>query len=97
MTTGNATIVRGIWLKICGLFALGLQLNLAILSLSVHTAPAPPEFDATDKGWVKLIGKSWYLGRGAGRYSPLEAIEGVTEDVGWMKEYTCYDLLHKRN
>ena len=51
-----------------------------------HDAPAPPELDVTKKGWVKLIDKSWYLGRSEDRERLLESIEGVTEpDVGWVK------------
>ena len=39
--------------------------------------------------WVKLIDKSWYLGRSEASSDmlyPDEPIEGVTEpDVGWMR------------
>ena len=57
----------------------------ALLSI-VYDAPAPPELDITKKGWVKLIDKTWYLGRSEGQDKPLEPIEGVTEpDVGWVK------------
>jgi hypothetical protein len=53
----------------------------------VHEAPAPPELDASTKGWVKLIDKSWYLGRSLGRDpEDYPAPEGNTEsDVGWMR------------
>lgn len=63
-----------------------VQVDAAALHSIAHDAPAPPELDTTKKGWVKLIDRSWYLGRSEGRSDPLEPIEGVTEpDVGWMK------------
>lgn len=63
-----------------------VQVDAEALHSIVHDAPAPPELDVTKKGWVKLIDKSWYLGRSEGRERPLEPIEGVTEpDVGWVK------------
>lgn len=63
-----------------------LQVDAEALHSVVHNAPAPPELDATKKAWVKLINKSWYLGRSEGNFGPLESIEGVIEeDVGWMK------------
>lgn len=67
-------------------YRFALQVDSESLHSVVYDAVAPPELDTTKKGWVKLIDKSWYLGRSEGRYSPLEPIEGVTEqDVGWMK------------
>ena len=63
-----------------------VQVDAEALHSIIHDAPAPPELDVTKEGWVKLINKSWYLGRGEGRERPLESIEGVTEpDVGWVK------------
>ena len=60
-----------------------VQVESEALHSVVHDAPAPPEIDTTTKGWVKLIDKSWYLGRGEGRHTLLEPIEGMTqEDVG---------------
>ena len=63
-----------------------VRVDAEALHSIVHDAPAPPELDVTKKGWVKLIDKSWYLGRSEARERPLESIEGVTEpDVGWVK------------
>ena len=67
-------------------YRFAVQVDAEALHSIVHDAPAPPELDVTKKGWVKLIDKSWYLGRSEGRERPLESIEGVTElDVGWVK------------
>ncbi|KAL9107641.1 MAG: hypothetical protein Q9227_007448 [Pyrenula ochraceoflavens] len=70
-------------------YRFAVQVDADALHSIIHDAPAPPEIDNTKKGWVKLIDKSWYLGRSEGSRltdDPLEPIEGVTErDVGWMK------------
>lgn len=67
-------------------YRFAIQVDAVALHSVVHDAPAAPELDTTKKGWVKLIDKSWYLGRSEGRSDPFEPIEGVTEeDVGWMK------------
>jgi len=67
-------------------YRFAVQMDAEALHSVVHDAPVPLELDTTKNGWVKLIDKSWYLGRGEGNSSPLEPIEGVTgEDVGWMK------------
>ena len=67
-------------------YRFAVQVDAEALHSVVHDALAPPELDITKKGWVKLIDKSWYLGRSEGEVSSLEPIEGVTErDVGWMK------------
>ena len=67
-------------------YRFAVQVDAEALRSVVHEAPAPPELDTTNKGWVKLIDKSWYLGRSEGDVDSLEPIEGVTErDVGWMK------------
>jgi hypothetical protein len=67
-------------------YRFAVQVDSEALHSVVHDAPAPPEIDTTKNGWVKLIDKSWYLGRGEGRNTLLEPIEGMTqEDVGWMK------------
>ncbi|KAI9699231.1 MAG: hypothetical protein M1820_007203 [Bogoriella megaspora] len=64
-----------------------VQVDADALHSVVHDAPALPEIDVTKKGWVRLIDKSWYLGRYANECGLLEPIEGVTEDdVGWMKD-----------
>lgn len=57
-------------------------------------AAAPAELDVSTTGWVKLIDKSWYLGRSLGRDpEDYPAIEGVTErDVGWM-QVTYWDVM----
>ena len=65
-----------------------VQVDLEALNSVVRDAPAPPAIDTTTKGWVKLIDKSWYLGRGEGIHTHMlhEPIEGITqEDVGWMR------------
>jgi hypothetical protein len=65
-----------------------VQVDLEALDSVVHDAPAPPAIDTTTKGWVKLIDKSWYLGRGEGIHTHMlhEPVEGVAqEDVGWMR------------
>lgn len=65
-----------------------VQVDQEALHAIVHDAPAPPEPDTTTKGWVKVIDKSWYLGRneGAHEHMVLAPLEGVTQkDVGWMK------------
>ncbi|KAK3168026.1 hypothetical protein OEA41_004472 [Lepraria neglecta] len=67
-------------------YRFAVQVDAEALHSVVHDAPAPPELDTTKKGWVKLIDKSWYLGRSEGKSDPLEPIKGVAEeDVGWMK------------
>ena len=67
-------------------YRFAVQVDAEALRSVVHEAPAPPELDTTNKGWVKLIDKSWYPGRSEGDVDALEPIEGVTErDVGWMK------------
>lgn len=67
-------------------YRFAVQVDAEALQSVVHDAPAPPDLDSTKKGWVKLIDKSWYLGRSEGHSGPLEPIESVTEqDVGWMK------------
>ena len=67
-------------------YRFAVQVDVEALLSIVHDAPAPPELDVTKKGWVKLIDKSWYLGRSEGRERKLESIEGVTEpDVGRVK------------
>ena len=67
-------------------YRFAVQVDAESLHSIVHEAPAPPALDTTKKGWVKLIDKSWYLGRSEAASGPLEPIEGVTErDVGWMK------------
>lgn len=67
-----------------------VQVDEAALRSVVHDAPAPPAPDATKKGWVRLISKSWIPIEEDPRAHPdpnvYESIEGVTErDVGWMK------------
>lgn len=70
-----------------------IQVDAAALHSVLHDAPAPPALDATKKGWVKLISKSWIPIEEDPRARPdrpdpnvYEPIEGVTErDVGWMK------------
>ena len=67
-----------------------VQVDEAALNSVVHDAPAPPAPDATKKGWVKLVNKSWIAIEEdpSARPDPnvYEPIEGVTEhDVGWMK------------
>lgn len=67
-------------------YRFAVMVDAEALRSVVHEAPAPPDLDTTSKGWIKLIDKSWYLGRSEGDADPLEPIEGVTErDVGWMK------------
>ena len=67
-------------------YRFAVQVDAEALHAVVHDAPSPEELDVTKKGWVRLIDKSWYLGRGVGRYDALEPIEGLTQhDVGWMK------------
>jgi hypothetical protein len=68
-------------------YRFAVQVDAAALKSVVHDAPAPPALDTTKKGWVKLIDKSWYLGRSEGSSATqFEPIEGVTEqDVGWIK------------
>ena len=67
-------------------YRFAVQVDVEALYSIVYNAPAPPELDNTKKGWVKLIDKSWYLGRSEGKSGPLEPIEAVTEpDIGWMK------------
>lgn len=55
----------------------------------VHEAPAPPETDHKQLCWVKLINKSWYLGRRLFRFTdrePYEPIERLIQpDIGWLK------------
>jgi hypothetical protein len=51
---------------------------------------APPEVpDGSERGWVRLINKPWYLGLSETGSCPefqLELIEGVMEpNVGWIK------------
>ena len=67
-----------------------VQVDEAALYSVVHEAPAPPAPDATKKGWVKLINKSWIPVEEDPRARPnpntYPPIDGVTErDVGWMK------------
>ena len=71
-----------------------MQVDEAALHSVVHDAPAPPAPDATKKGWVKLIDKSWIPIAEDPRARPdpnvYEPIEGVNErDVGWMKVPYC--------
>jgi len=65
-----------------------IQVDAESLNSIVHESP-PPVISAMSNAWVKLIDKSWYLGRSEERSNmlyPLEPIEGVTEpDVGWMR------------
>jgi hypothetical protein len=57
------------------------------------------------KDWVKLIDKSWYIGRSEESSDMvLEPVEGVTErDVGWMRVRpreamtTMYSVLRDHN
>ena len=67
-------------------YRFAVQVDASALHSVVHDAPAPPDLDTTTKGWVRLIDKSWYLGRSEGGGSGGPMIEGVSErDVGWMK------------
>jgi hypothetical protein len=65
-----------------------IQVDAESLHSIVHESP-PPVISAMAKDWVKLIDKSWYLGRSeesSNMLYPLEPVEGVTEpDVGWMR------------
>jgi hypothetical protein len=66
-----------------------MQVDAEALYSVVHDAGPLPERFGIEWPWVRLIDKSWYLGRSVWRASsnfPLEPIEGVTEpEVGWMK------------
>ncbi|KIN05325.1 hypothetical protein OIDMADRAFT_51135 [Oidiodendron maius Zn] len=80
------------------------QGGIEALHAIMYDAPAPPALDVTMKGWVKVIDKSWYLGRDEGIHKHKAPIEGVTQnDVGWMKvRYqhlmpTFYAILHSWN
>jgi hypothetical protein len=65
-----------------------IQVDSESLDSIVKELPLPYP-SAMAKDWVKLIDKSWYLGRseeGSDMLYPDEPIEGVTEpDVGWMR------------
>ncbi|KIM95358.1 hypothetical protein OIDMADRAFT_134127 [Oidiodendron maius Zn] len=81
-----------------------VQVDQEALHAIVHDTPAPPALDVTMKGWVKVIDKSWYLGRDEGFHEHMAPIEGVTQkDVGWMKvqyQYlmpTFYAILYSWN
>ena len=60
-----------------------VQVDAAALHSVVHDAPAPPAFDVTKKGWVKLVSKDWIPReedpRARGRPDPndYEPIEGL--------------------
>ena len=65
-----------------------VQVDAAAFHSVVQDAPAPPAYDVTKKGWVKLISKFWIPIEEDPRARPnpnvYEPIEGVTErDVGW--------------
>lgn len=85
--SGGGSSFRGIGRSPRYLFA--IQVDAEALHSVVHDAPAPPWIDVTTNGCVKLIDKSWYLGRSERMLAgadPFEPIEGVTEeDVGWAK------------
>ncbi|KAK6002934.1 hypothetical protein QM012_001684 [Aureobasidium pullulans] len=70
-----------------------VQMDAEALRSAVHDAPAPPEVDQDNQGWVKVIDKDW-LPRSenpifAGRKpdsNVYEPIDGVSEHyVGWVK------------
>ncbi|KIN02996.1 hypothetical protein OIDMADRAFT_52813 [Oidiodendron maius Zn] len=56
-----------------------VQVDLEALNSVVYDALVPPAIDTTTKGLVKLIDKSWYLGRGEGIDPHMlhEPIEGM--------------------
>ncbi|KAI9742871.1 MAG: hypothetical protein M1818_003600 [Claussenomyces sp. TS43310] len=63
-----------------------LEVDAEALHSLVHVSLAPPDFDKKKLSWVKLIDRSWYLGRGESTSDPLEPIEGmIVEDVGSAK------------
>ena len=67
-------------------YRFAVQVDVAALHSLLHDAPTPREIDTTKKGWVKLIDKSWSLGRNVADSDAFEPVEGRTEnDVGWMK------------
>lgn len=70
-----------------------IQVDYEALHACVHEAPAPPEIDTTDEGFVNVIWNNWQPVSGSmgdededeGGDEGLEPIEGCTqEDVGWM-------------
>lgn len=60
-----------------------IQVDAEALKSSVHDAPAPPDFDQDNQGWVKVIDKEWINEPDDDVYDP---IEGITErHVGWVR------------
>lgn len=60
-----------------------IQIDHDSLRSIIKNAPAPPGNALDCDAWVKVIDKSWYLGRSEYEDEPYEAIDGVTEhDVG---------------
>ncbi|OCK74385.1 hypothetical protein K432DRAFT_310820 [Lepidopterella palustris CBS 459.81] len=67
-------------------YRFAIQVDADSLRSVVHDAPAPPDEDATKRGWVKLIDASWEPATDERFLNAFDPIEGVTEkDVGWMK------------
>lgn len=84
--SGSGSSGRRVGIGLSPRYRFAVQVDADELHSIVHEAPAPPKLDTTKKGWVKLIDKSWYLGRSERMSDADEPIEGVTEpDVGWMK------------
>lgn len=62
-----------------------IQVDADSLASIIHDGSAP-EVYRRKTAWVKIIDKSWYLGRSVGTMEELEPIEGLgVDDVGWMK------------
>ena len=83
---GTGTILRMGW---SARYRFAVQVDKEALHSVLHDAPAPPKHDLANKGWVKLIDKTWYLGRGGSSSTDnvdFPPIDGLSlEDLGWMK------------